>query len=174
MWISALTSCEWFLKVLVLTHSFSCCPMVEGRNWNWTTVPSEVPAITLLSSWAQSQSFNIPTSHDLLVFVLKRSPETRPEPEHPIWWPGESWSEFPSLRPRSGPSPPSLHWRRFCQRGRGRSTPPPLGFYTFPLLCPPAACVWHSLGEQTVNVKGQDGPNLTPYLHVTHISFFIL
>lgn len=50
VWTSALTSCEWFLKVLVRTHSLSCWSTVEGKNWNWTTVPSDVPAITLLSS----------------------------------------------------------------------------------------------------------------------------
>lgn len=50
VWTSARTSWVWFLKVLVLTHWLFSWPIVEARAWNWTTVPSDVPAITLLSS----------------------------------------------------------------------------------------------------------------------------
>lgn len=46
-WTRARTSCEWFLKVLVLTQSLLSWSTLEEMNWNCTTVPSDVPAARL-------------------------------------------------------------------------------------------------------------------------------
>lgn len=165
VWTSARTSWVWFLKVLVLTHWLFSWPIVEARAWNWTTVPSDVPAITLLSSCrTETIRLTLQWQRHTPTNAHTHTPATQTDPGRPTWWSGGSWSEFLSPHPRSGLFQQSRRWWRCHWTGRPHSKPPPRCSASSPTLAPPGADAWRDL-RSTPNVQNSFREKLSGFYH---------